>query len=298
MIRPAWLVALACLGCGPAVGPEMQEAATSGASRPGDPSDPSDTADTADTPGPASGTSGGGGVGQYEDDDGGTGCTFTCPEPPTNTSGGGGWWCDLFEQACPEGQKCSPWSNTGEATFNDSRCVPLAPEGAQIGEPCHAEGSGYSGIDDCDLGLFCFNVDPETLEGTCVSLCEGTARAPWCEDDLACRLIDTAPFCLPSCDPLVGCAEGLGCYPQGAGFVCLLAGEETQPGAPCERVNDCSAGLFCAHADLSPGCPDDRCCVEWCDLDAPTCSAGKTSCAPLADPPPDPSWASLGFCTD
>ena len=57
-----------------------------------------------------------------------------------------------------------------------------------------------SGIDDCDLGSMCWDVDPETNMGTCVPLCTGTWAEPTCEDPgLQCSVIE--PGVLAVCVP-------------------------------------------------------------------------------------------------
>jgi hypothetical protein len=301
-MRHAWCTAFLLLACGPAIDGSIDDDAdphdspTSG-SPTTDPSMP-----TSATNGPDSGTSGGSGAPSgYEDDDGGTGCTFTCPDPP-NPPGGGGWWsqCDLLEQDCPDGQKCSPWDHTGSGTFSATRCTPLDPNAQQPGEPCQSEGSGFSGVDTCAAGSICFNVDAE-LQGTCVQLCEGLGSQAGCEQEGTwCHLFDIAPLCLTRCNPLLDdCGRGLGCYPHGADFVCLLAGQAVVP-SECQFVNDCSPGMFCAHASLSPGCEHDRCCAQLCDASdsIEECLAPGTTCSPFPNPPPSPSWDNVGLCSD
>jgi uncharacterized protein YegL len=89
--------------------------------------------------------------------------------------------CDLWGQDCPEGQKCMPWDNTGQGQWNASKCTPLDPDPAQPGQACQAEGSGFSGVDDCQRAALCWEPD-EDLAGTCVGFCEGSEAAPLCSD--------------------------------------------------------------------------------------------------------------------
>ena len=88
-------------------------------------------------------------------------------------SGGGGGFneCDIEAQDCPEGEKCMPWANDGGDEWNGTRCSPIAKDPGPLGGPCLAEGSGTSGIDDCDLGLVCWQVDPKTNQGVCHAMC-------------------------------------------------------------------------------------------------------------------------------
>jgi hypothetical protein len=299
-MRGAWCTAILLAACGPAIGSMHEDdsgaddSVTSGSATT-DASEPSSATN-------ASGTSGGSGVppSGYEDDDGGTGCTFTCPNPPNPPGGGGAFECDLLEQDCPDGQKCAPWDNTGGGILNATKCTPLDPNPTQPGELCQAEGSGFSGIDNCAVGSFCFNVDSD-LQGTCAQLCEELGSQSGCEPDGTwCHLIDVVPLCLTRCHPLLDdCGPGLGCYPHGAEFVCLLAGDAIVP-SECEIVNDCIPGMFCAHASLSPGCRHDRCCAQLCDASSgiEQCLAPGTTCTALPDPPPSPNWENVGLCSD
>lgn len=100
----------------------------------------------------------------------------------TGDDGGGAFECDLFEQDCPAGEKCAGWANDGGNVFNATRCSPIDDMPMQPGDICEAEGSGVSGIDNCDIGAQCLFVDPETNDGICVALCSGSAKAPVCDD--------------------------------------------------------------------------------------------------------------------
>ncbi len=181
------------------------------------------------------------------------GCSFLC-EDIVYEGGEGCWGCSIWDDCCDEGTKCMPWANDGGRTWNSNRCSPIADEAVALGEPCHAEGSGVSGIDDCAAGLMCFWVDPVTNEGTCVAQCEGSSALGVCSDpDTICvrELDDVVTLCLPTCDPLAqDCAHG-GCYPVGpepTGFAC---GQPLVPlaadGAPCEYHWDCLPGSACVE---------------------------------------------------
>ncbi|MFY0541158.1 hypothetical protein [Nannocystis pusilla] len=103
-----------------------------------------------------------------------TGCSFYggCPADFANPLE-----CDPFLQDCPEGQKCSPQKSDGLA-FDATACVPVAREPDQPGEPCTVEGAPGSGLDSCVVGSTCWEVDEQTLAGTCVPLCGGTPDSP------------------------------------------------------------------------------------------------------------------------
>jgi len=205
-----------------------------------------------------------------------SGCAFLCGE----TDGDGEiFGCDLWGQDCAEGEKCMPWANDGGSSWNGSRCSPVDAAPGQPGDPCTVQGSGVSGVDSCDLGGMCWNVDEENM-GTCVSLCTGSADAALCDNpaDVCIVANDGAlPLCLPQCDPLLGCPDGEGCYPGADGFVCVPDASGADGGAygdACEYANACDPGLFCGASTIVPGCEGTGCCTDYCDLSDPEPSAG------------------------
>jgi hypothetical protein len=151
--------------------------------------------------------------------------------------------CDAWLQDCPDGMKCAPFDNTGQGVWNALQCVPVDPDPAQPGGPCHAQGSGTSGIDDCDHGSICWNVDPDTLEGTCVAQCQGTVVDPSCPDGSACAIANAGvlTLCLQTCTPaLEDCPPGETCHPIGEVVVCVPEGSGMQGGYG-EHVGLCFA---------------------------------------------------------
>lgn len=118
----------------------------------------------------------------------------------TDPDGGGvSIECSIWDQDCAKGEKCGPWANDGGDQHNATRCVPVAPDPMQPGEPCTAEGSGVSGIDDCALGVLCYDVWEDTLEGTCVAMCGGSENAPDCPFGSWCSISNDGvlALCLP-----------------------------------------------------------------------------------------------------
>jgi len=218
--------------------------------------------------------------------------------------------CDVWAQDCPEGEKCMPWANDGGSSWNATRCSPLDPNPAQIGDPCTVEGSGVSGIDNCDIASMCWDVDPETNEGTCVAFCSGSEANPVCEDPMTQCVIaneGTLILCLPNCDPLgQDCPEGQACYPIDDSFACApdAGGEMGAYGEGCEFLNVCDPGLFCANPDAVPNCAGAAgCCSEFCDLsDADpdsmcTGAAGGQICTPwYEEGQAPPGFESVGAC--
>jgi hypothetical protein len=196
------------------------------------------------------------------------------PDPPDD---GFGFECDLFTQNCPPGEKCMPWANDGGNSWNATRCSPIADDPGSPGDVCMVEGSGTSGIDDCELGAMCWDVDPKTNIGTCVAMCTGDEANPICEDpDTACVITGDGAIvpCLPICDPIQqDCLEGEACYPITDYWFCAPDASGDDLGAygdPCEYINVCDPGLICLSAETVPAgeaCEGAAgCCTEVCDL--------------------------------
>lgn len=175
------------------------------------------------------------------------------------------------------------------------------------------EGSGVSGIDNCDIAAMCFNVDPETNIGECVAFCQGNEANPTCADACShCALTGEGVLilCLPICDPILqDCGEGEGCYPTGAeAFACVPdASDQAEGGGAigtsCEFLNACDPGSFCADGSLIPGCEGTGCCTPFCDLAAADgCDAmlPGTVCSVWTKDPQEPfescTTGELGVC--
>jgi hypothetical protein len=193
--------------------------------------------------------------------------------------------CDVWAQDCPRGEKCMPWANDGGSSWNATRCSPIEPDPMGVGETCTVEDSGVSGIDDCELGAMCWNVDADTLMGTCVAQCSGTEANPECPADFSCMISNagTLTLCLPSCDPLApACAANEICAPVDDQFFCLpdFSGDAGVHGDPCEFITACDPGLFCANSGEVPGCEGSiGCCAEFCD----TTITADQQCTGFAD---------------
>ena len=212
--------------------------------------------------------------------------------------------CDTFDQDCPPGEKCAPWMNDDSSSWEALRCVPVAPDPDEPGEPCTREGQ----FDSCALGSFCWGVDAETGEGTCVSHCIGSEAAPTCADPTRVCDLDLEGFlhlCVAWCDPVDpnACPEGTdGCFAIDDGFVCVPDG--TSKGGElfdaCEFIKGCSPGLRCADPDdgsvlCEPDAPG--CCLPYCNLDDPSCPA-MTGCTPFfEDGAAYPQFEHVGVCT-
>ena len=217
--------------------------------------------------------------------------------------------CDLWAQDCPIGEKCMPWANDGGPAWNDARCTPLDSQPGQPGDACTVEGSGVSGIDSCDIGSMCWNVDEEN-NGVCQSLCQGTQNDPLCDNPAeACVPFNDGalPLCVPQCDPLLGCPDGEGCYPADGGFVCIPDASGPDLGGygdACEYVNACDPGLLCANPAVVPGCVGSGgCCTNYCDLseaepaaDCGGVSEGQECISAFAEGKVQPGLEDTGIC--
>jgi hypothetical protein len=206
--------------------------------------------------------------------------------------------CDIWAQDCPEGEKCMPWANDGGDSWNATRCSPLDDNPGQVGDTCTVEGSGVSGIDDCDIASMCWDVDPKDNMGVCVGFCEGNPDAPFCSNpDEGCSISNDGVLilCRRECDPLLqDCMGSAACLPANGsdGFVCIVdaSGEMGAPGDPCEFLNACDPGLFCANAEAVPDCQGaSGCCSEFCDLTAADPDAGCSLVGQMCTP-----WFEMG----
>jgi hypothetical protein len=183
------------------------------------------------------------------------------------------------------------------------RCVPVDPQPDSVGEPCTVEGGPTTGLDSCDIGLLCWDVDQDTSTGECVPLCVTDENSPVCEyADHTCSISGSGfAICLPSCDPLAqDCDPNQGCWPLGdEGFVCTVdaSGDMGALGDGCEFINNCDPGLYCAWNEAVPGCAGTGCCTEYCDLDAPSCAYAEQECIPFFVPAEAP-WGldDVGVC--
>jgi hypothetical protein len=220
--------------------------------------------------------------------------------------------CSVWDQDCLEGDKCMPWANDGGNSWNAVRCVPIDPDPAAPGEPCVAQESGVSGLDNCALGSMCWDVDPETLEGTCVAFCTGSEDAPLCTNpNTTCTISNEGVLilCLPLCDPLVNDCEGddICRHQSGLDWICLPPGGDMAAyGEPCSNTYDCGAGLHCAPSMqmqgigtcslAEPGCCTHLCDTSEGDADCPDTGLGQT-CELYYTPEQDPFGKhTLGTC--
>lgn len=207
--------------------------------------------------------------------------------PELDVGGQGSFECDLFAQDCPPDQKCMPWAPDGGSTWHGWGCKPLADDPVGIDEVCHVQGSYTAGIDDCELGAMCWDVDPKTNQGTCISFCVNSEQDPICEDpERQCQTgsDNTLWLCVPVCDPIAqDCPVDQACYFFSSLWQCApdASGDAGAYGDGCDVINLCDPGLVCLEASAVAGCEGTSgCCTDICDITDPL---GDMQCAGVRD---------------
>lgn len=254
------------------------------------------------------GQSSSGGPGESQSATGETG-TATTDETGTTTEGDTGEpLCDPWAQDCPAGQKCAPYDVDPDGPSWDSwRCVDLDPTPAEVGDPCHVTGDINSGQDDCEVGAMCWDVDPDTDEGTCVAFCGGSPESPTCAAGSECAVLNDGGLniCLPGCDPILQDCPGSDLcipLPNTESFVCVLdaSGAEGQVFDSCEFANACDKGLICADPATASECDPMAagCCMFFCDVTDPDfCPGVGQECLPWFAPmQAPPGFEDVGLC--
>jgi len=215
--------------------------------------------------------------------------------------------CDVWSpNNCPSGTKCMPWADDGGSSWNATKCTVMDPNPGQPGDICTTDGN-LSGVDSCEMGAMCMNIDHVSGEGICVAFCEGTGpEDATCDSGFACSIYDEdlLILCLPTCDPVVAdCEYGQTCVPQrgGDGFVCVNDASEGAGfyGDYCFSENSCAPGHYCLNPEYVMGCETAGCCSPWCDLgDDDPCPGASTECIPWFDPDLGipPGGQDIGIC--
>lgn len=245
---------------------------------------------------PAESTTGGG------SDTGGEPCGgFVCPPDAGDPIP----QCDPLAQDCPIGQKCVWYAEPGELRRRGaSRCIAVVGDRKPF-EACSLPNGVWSDItDDCGADSYCLNAVEVTDHGFCAPYpkpgttdCEHLPGTSYATENGS--IFPHACLFYP-CNPLVPatCPDGLRCthYPSWlyGSLHCLELPDDEPVGASCD-YEECGPGKLCLPAEYVPGCGEERCCTEWCDLAAPGCSDPAASCDPLAVNEL-PGFETLGAC--
>jgi len=217
--------------------------------------------------------------------------------------GGAGAECDIYAQDCPVGEKCNAYAAGGGGSWDSLGCFAVVNDPDQVGDACTAFGGGATGLDSCDIGSMCWDVDDATDIGTCVANCTGAAVAPLCAgagESCVVSNQDSLHLCLPNCSPLLqDCDAGQGCYAIGDVFTCApdVSGAGGDAGDACEFINVCTPGLGCVEASTQ-AC-FGACCTPFCETDQPnTCPGiGQTCVAWYAVGEAPLGFENVGVCT-
>jgi hypothetical protein len=235
----------------------------------------------------------------------------TGSELPGPDAGIGDGQCDPWAQDCPAGYKCMAYAPEDEFSFTGNKCTAVVDAPKAIGDPCHVEGGWWSGIDDCDYGLVCWDINHDTNEGQCVAMCTGSAEAAECPssaDVCAFWVTGISHVCLRTCDPLVqDCTPGQACLPEWGSnaeeWVCKAeySFDEGQEFDPCAYSNVCNPGLVCWDPSKAIECTDpmNGCCLSLCDLGDPQCNGAGAECTPFYDTfdgEAPPEFGNVGLC--
>lgn len=231
------------------------------------------------------------------------GQTFIAPEDIPGSNDCFAW--TVPSPDCPAGQKC-----TIEDDIQDTHCVDVVDDPKQMYEPCQVlDGGPMSGHDDCDEGLLCWDVDPDTGVGRCIGFCQSVEAWDCVDPGATCSSCQDCAvgLCLPGCDPrLKDCPNEQVCIYNSSDpdfFACVIdgSGDEGQVFDLCEFANACDPGLLCVNPELAAECEQNTagCCLPVCDLDVmpPACPGAGQQCLPWHEQgQAPPGLENLGIC--
>lgn len=229
----------------------------------------------------------------------------------TDDTGSVGGMCDVFQQDCPAGQKCTGYGPPGAFIPEGIKCVMEVEDPVEFEEPCIVGPEGL-GDDNCKLGSVCLDLD-DNGQGFCLPYCTGDSDNPACpfEGQTCVKLFFGFNFgnCFYKCDPLIqNCKDGEGCYMDAttvgnSGFVCLPVAEEGKGktyGDTCFGWSTCEPGYGCVFPQFVPGCVNELCCTPWCDLtEVDPCAQfdPAMTCLPwYSGVTPPPGLENVGIC--
>lgn len=212
--------------------------------------------------------------------------------------------CDPWAQDCPSTEKCTWYSSDGSYIWDETKCVPLARDPVQIGVECSAVGDGITGVDNCDLGAMCWDVNAEGI-GYCVPLCEGVPSDGTCAEKFYCQVYAHGlSLCFETCHPLLqDCVAPTSvCLPNDSSvFTCMpdTSGNEGQIHGTCGQTT-CDPGNICLFPESAIECNvnSQGCCEPFCDTTLLNdCPGQGQECIPYykIDPIP-PGYENVGYC--
>lgn len=209
--------------------------------------------------------------------------------------------CSLFDDLCPEGERCAAWVCDPESrAWDKDICALDGPQGK--GEECKPPWVATP-EETCGKNLMCWG-------GRCQSTCNGSKQNPNCDDPAELCLIGNdgvLAVCMTKCDPFaVDCPGTMDvCLPGGEnpqGFVCVGRGcddcENTgNRGDTCMYLNECKPGNYCVDRGLvdAPGCDADYCCTIFCSIDENACPGAAEECVPVLEEKL-PGYEDVGVC--
>lgn len=212
----------------------------------------------------------------------------------------GGWLgdqCDVVEQNCPEGQKCT-WSGSGGGWFERMVCVPLADHPRPVGAACTYNPDDLDGIDDCAMGSICLDLSGGSGTGICTQMCAWEALE--CPKDMVCMSSRTVSWCEPACDLLAqDCPEGQRCDIDGWAPLCAQDWPEEHPqhgvGEACDYAAQCDIGATCV-AQATIEC-EFNCCTPFCERGKAGCPLPAQGCIePYEGWDDETGWDEVGVC--
>ena len=213
-----------------------------------------------------------------------------------STSGSGGdggpsFACDPVTQiGCATGQKCTAVTSGGAYSY---KCVEDSPSLDPF-DACEA--APQTGVDGCPAGFVCLADDSDAA--LCVGHCKTSSDCDkgLCEPNP----VDDIPYCAVECSPFDNaCPAPLQCRRSDDRFTCRFPseGDTGTAGAACSGSDDggCAAGFVCLTGELVPGCNEDHCCTNVCDLGNGGACSSPATCSALFDAPA-PGFEQVGAC--
>ncbi len=200
--------------------------------------------------------------------------------------------CTTWNDLCPEGEKCLPYTADKAPFQNSMGCFPVVADTDKMGDPCQPlqfwDGMIKS-LDTCERGDFCW------LE-VCRPLCQGAPDSWVCPPGFGCLDLLPVAVCETLCDPLEpNCAQDERCEPLAFFFQCLPGAGDNQLFESCGGGDECAPGLYCAPPSIAVEC-NSECCNSLCELDIGQCPGMGQQCLPFYPPSAPPEYDNLGAC--